>query len=196
MDARPARLRGQSGIGLRPSTGYRSVGSLTFLHPALARSMKHFLILFLSCLTSAAAVSAQSLTVQHADGREVTLTAAQLDGLPGVAGETTFHDDRVRYEGVDLRDVLGLAGVSPVDSLRGPLLRRVVLVEAADGYAAVIALADLDRSIGARSVVLVRREDGAALPPERGPFRIIVVGDRRPSRAVRQVVRVRVLDVR
>lgn len=155
-------------------------------------------ILALAVLVLASVLPAQSsapLTVVGPDGAVHTLTATQLHALPAVSGTATAHDTRFTFTGVDLRDVLRLAGVSPVDSLRRGQLRRVVVFVGADGYSALIALSDLDPSIGGRRAVLVDREDGTALPPERGPRRIIVEGDRRPSRWVRQVVRIEVRDL-
>ncbi|MEP7383557.1 MAG: hypothetical protein ABI910_17870, partial [Gemmatimonadota bacterium] len=98
-------------------------------------------------------------------------------------------------EGVDVRDVLRLAGLTPVDSLHGDMLRRVVVLVAADGYAALIALSDLDPSIGGRRAVSVEREDGAPLPAGRRPRRVIIESDARPTRWVRQVGRLEVRDV-
>ena len=135
------------------------------------------------------------LSVRRLDGTEVVLSTAQLTALPRATGRAVAHDKPFTFEGTDVRDVLRAAGVTPVDSLRGPQLRRVVVFAGADGYRAVIAQSDLDPSIGGRRAVLVDREDGAALPPARGPRRIIVEGDARPSRWVQQLVRLEVVDV-
>ncbi len=147
-------------------------------------------------LISAPLPAQSALTVRHADGTEVTLSDAQLRALPRVTGSATAHGKRFTYEGADLRDVLRAGGVTPVDSLRGPQLRRVILFVGADGYGAVIALSDLDGSIGGRRVVLVDREDGAPVTAARGPRRVIVEGDGRPSRWVQQLVRIELVDVR
>jgi hypothetical protein len=124
----------------------------------------------------AGALSAQpaatGLSVKLADGTLRHLAPSALAALPRVGGEVTFHETPVRFEGTDLRNVLRAAGVSPVDTLRGPQLRRIILFVGADGYGAAIALSDLD------------------------PYRIVIVGDRRPSRWVRQVVRLEVVDLR
>lgn len=150
-------------------------------------------------LLVSAPLSAQSnstaLTVKLIDGSERALSAEQLTALPRVAGRATAHGTTFSFEGTDVRDILRAVGVAPVDSLRGPQLRRIVLFVGADGYAAAIALSDLDPTIGGRRAVLVDREDGTALPPKRGPRRIIVEGDGRPSRWVHQVVRLEVVDV-
>jgi hypothetical protein len=149
-------------------------------------------------LFAAVALPAQTtaaLVVRAPDGHNVTLSAATVAALPRVAGTATAHENRFTYSGADLRDVLSAAGVTPVDSLRGAHLRRIVLFIGSDGYAAAIALADLDPSIGGRRAILVDQEDGKPLPPDRGPYRAIVVGDARPSRWVRQVIRLEVMDV-
>lgn len=156
------------------------------------------LILPVLILLGAATLSAQSaepLAVQRPDGAVQTLSAMQLQALPRITGTATAHETRFAFEGVNLLDVLRLAGVTPVDSLRRGQLRRVVVFVGADGYSALIALSELDPSIGGRRAVLVDREDDRALPSERGPRRIIIEGDRRPSRWVRQVVRIEVRDL-
>jgi hypothetical protein len=152
-----------------------------------------FVALFATLLVGRSA-SAQ-LVVSLPDQSAKEISAAELRALPRTTGTAIFHADTVQYEGVDLRDVLRAAGLTPVDSLRGRHLRRVVFLVGSDGYSAAIAQADIDPSIGARRVIVVDREDGATLPPERGPQRALVIGDHRPSRAVRQLVRIDVIDV-
>lgn len=155
---------------------------------------KRFGIAVVGLVLAAQSAGAQ-LSVSLPDGTTRVLSAAELRALPHRTGTAVFHTDTVEYEGVDVRDVLRAVGLSPVDSLRGRHLRRVVLLVGADNYSAAIAQAEIDPSIGARTVIVVDREDGAALPPERGPQRALVVGDHRPSRAVRQLVRIEVIDL-
>jgi hypothetical protein len=166
--------------------------------PTGNRSVMHLFKIALTLVALGAPLEAQSapLTVKRIDGTEVVVTAAQLSALPRVSGAASAHGNTFTYEGTDLRSVLRAAGVAPLDSLRGPLLRRAVVFVGADGYGAVIALSDLDPSIGGRRAILVDREDGAALPPNRAPRRIIIEGDHRPSRWVHQVVRIEIVDVR
>lgn len=134
------------------------------------------------------------LTVVGLDGKETVLAASAIAALPRVSGRANAHGNEFSYDGTELRAVLQLAGIQ-TDSLRGPMLRRVVRIVASDGYTVVLALSDLDPSIGARSVILVDREDGRPLPAEYAPRRMIVLGDVRPSRWARQVVRLVVSDV-
>jgi hypothetical protein len=75
--------------------------------------------------------------------------------------------------------------------LRG-MLTTTVLVDAADGYRAVFALAELDSELTDRVILLADTKNGQALSSREGPFRIIVPGEKRPARWVRQVTAVTV----
>jgi hypothetical protein len=147
-------------------------------------------------LAVATSAQAQDLIVRRADGSERVLSNAELRPLPRQSFEASDHGVVGRFSGVSLRSVLQLAGVGPLDSLRGPLLRRVVLLVGADGYAAAIALADLDPSIGAKQALVVDSANGRPLPAAQGPWRVMIVGDGRPSRWVRQLTRIEMSDVR
>jgi hypothetical protein len=61
------------------------------------------------------------------------------------------------------------------------------LVEATDGYRAVFALAELDPELTDRVILLADTKDGQPLSPSEGAFRVIVPGEKRPARWVRQV---------
>lgn len=152
-----------------------------------------FRLLLILCAASAS-LHAQDLTIRRVDGTDRVLSGAELRALPRQSFEASDHGTATRFSGVPLRAVLQAAGAGPIDSLRGPLLRRVVSLVGADGYSASIALTDLDASIGARQVFVVDSANGRALPSAQGPWRVVVVGDARAARWVRQLVRVRVID--
>ncbi len=127
------------------------------------------------------------------DGTTRSIPGEAIGRMPRDSIRMTFHgQDAMWFRGVALGSVLRDAGVR-TDSLRGPALATRVVIEASDGYRVVIALADLDPSIGARHVILADQADGTALPPDEGPWRLIVAGDQRPSRSARQVMSIRVL---
>jgi DMSO/TMAO reductase YedYZ molybdopterin-dependent catalytic subunit len=148
----------------------------------------------LACATFVAqSVSAQAPISVVVAGTPRTVTANSLQKLARDTARMVFHDQPVVvYQGVSLAAVLREAGVR-TDSLRGPALATRLVVEASDGYRIVLTLADLDPSLGGRRVLLADRMDGKALPASEAPWRLIVVGDHRPSRSARQVVRIRVL---
>jgi hypothetical protein len=106
------------------------------------------------------------------------------------------HGVATRFEGVDLRARLQLAGAERTDSLRGPALRRVLLLIGADGYAATVAIAALDPSLGARRVFIANCANGQPLAAAQGPWRAILLDDRSAARWVRQLQRIELDDVR
>jgi hypothetical protein len=125
---------------------------------------------------------------------EVKLDSALIARLPQVTAQGEAHGRKLSCEGVALHEFLRASGAMPAEPLRGAALARVVVVRARDGYRAVFSLAELDPSLGNRQVVLTRRCDGADLPAEDGPWRLIAPGESRPARWVRQVESIRVVE--
>jgi hypothetical protein len=67
-----------------------------------------------------------------------------------------------------------------------------VLTEAADGYRAVFALAEIDPSTTAQVILVADRKDGKPLATADGPYRLIVPKDKIHSRWVKQVTKITV----
>lgn len=126
------------------------------------------------------------------EGVARNVTAATVRSIARDSASLTFHDQpAVMYSGYPLAALLRTAGVR-TDSLRGPALSSRLVFEAADGYRVVLTLADLDPSLGGRRVLIADRMNGEPLPASEAPWRLIVVGDHRPARSARQVLRIRV----
>ncbi|WP_266364115.1 molybdopterin-dependent oxidoreductase [Tellurirhabdus rosea] len=124
----------------------------------------------------------------------LTLTTAELDAMPHTEVKATDHDGKKRrYSGIPLTDLLKRAGVAQGAQLRGKNLTKYLLVKAADGYEAVFALPELDPEFADRPVLLVDKADGEPLPKSVGPYRLVVPGEKKQARWVRQVT---VLEVR
>ena len=68
-----------------------------------------------------------------------------------------------------------------------------VLVTAADNYQTVFAVAELDPGFTDRVIFLADQRDGKPLSSTEGPLRIIVPGEKRHARWVRQVTTLTVL---
>ena len=122
--------------------------------------------------------------------------AELFTGLTRKAVSAASHDeDAQEWEGVALIDVLRKAG-APVDKqLRGAALTKVVRITAADGYQIVFSLAELDAGFANASVLLVDRQNGKALSPETGPCRLVVPGDKRAGRWIRNVQTIELLNI-
>ncbi len=121
--------------------------------------------------------------------RPLKLTAADLSKLPRRTVRAKDHDGKeASFEGVELGEVLKLAGVKSGEALRGKSLALFLVVEARDGYRAVFALPELDRAFTDRVILLADRRDGKALAAAEGPLRIVVPDEKRQGRWVRQVI--------
>jgi hypothetical protein len=91
--------------------------------------------------------------------------------------------------------VLALTG-TPTDRVRGKALRLAVLAQARDDFAAVYSLGEVSPGLSGRRMIVALTQDGAPLNAEEGPLRIVVEGDQHPSRWIRQLSRLSLVEVR
>ena len=89
-------------------------------------------------------------------------------------------------------EILARAGVPTGKDLRGKAMALFVVVEASDGYRAVFALAELDTEFTDRVILLADRRDDKPLSGQAGRLQVIVPGEKKHARWVRQVVRLKV----
>jgi hypothetical protein len=168
----------------------------------LAQRRRHDLVCFVSCFLlfasgwSVPEALAQTLQIINVEGHSTNVTAAQIESLLHVTVEMNDHDKPARFEGVPLSALLSIAGIQFGDTMRGPRMTEVLLVEAADGYKVVFALAELDSAFATREIILANKRDGKPLDAKEGPFRIVAPGDKRPARWIRQVTTLRVIAVK
>ena len=128
------------------------------------------------------------LTVKSLSGQTIHLAASDLAKLPRVHLNAVAHDGKAHeYEGVRLSDVLAKAGAPSGDLLRGKEMADFVVAEAADSYRVVFSLAELDPDFGNRQIIVADKMDGQPLPPQDGPLRLVVSGDKRQARWVRML---------
>jgi hypothetical protein len=136
-----------------------------------------------------------SLELVGPRGARRTVTAAELATMARHELSASAHNISGRFAGVRLPDLLQLVGMPRGDSLRGPALATYVVIEAADGYRVLFAAAELDAGFTDRVVLLADSRNGAALSAKDGPFQMIVPDEKRPARWVRQVRRIRVVQL-
>ncbi len=117
------------------------------------------------------------------------LTAADLKAMPRktLRVENPHSKKTEVYEGVLMEDLLKKAGVPQGEQLRGPAMATYVLVEAADNYRVVFALAELNSSFTDSEIILADTLDGAPIPGALGPFRLVAPHEKRPARWVEMV---------
>ncbi len=139
-----------------------------------------------------AAVSGPPILEVAGSATPLKLTPELLHRLPRrqVSVPATEHGSAAAFEGVRLRDLLSEAGVPAGEAVHGKYLSWIVVVDAADGYRAVFALAELDPAFTDRLVILADTRDGKPLPAAEGPLRLILPDEKRPARWVRQVTHI------
>ena len=152
-------------------------------------------IALVGLLLSAALAQCQQLTIQTAGGKQTVWARSDIESLPHVKVTTHASETSTTFEGVTLKTVLEKGGVEFGHSMRGKRLASCLLVEAADGYRAIIALPEIDPDFTDKQIVLAYLQDGKPLDAKAGPYRIVIPDERRMARWVRQVTTLKIVDV-
>lgn len=152
-------------------------------------------VLFTCVLLQPRQAICQQLAVQSASGKQTVLSKADIEGLPRVKLTANAHGEAATFEGPLLRSVLEKGGIALGETLRGKAMASCLLVEAADGYRVVIALPELDAGFTDKQVILAFLKNGKPLDEKEGPYRIVIPGEKRPARWVRQVTTLKIVDV-
>jgi molybdate transport system substrate-binding protein len=134
---------------------------------------------------------AANLLVQRTGQASHLISVDRIDALKPITQTVTFateHGDRqAEWTGPLLWDVLMASGA--MESMKvSEQPHLAVRVTGADGYSAVIALAEIAPQFAGHPIQLADRMNGASLPDN--ALRLIVPGDRRGGRSVRDVIRI------
>lgn len=121
----------------------------------------------------------QAVQVLGAVKNTLNLDAAALRALPAVTHEVGGR----RYTGVDLWSLLHTAAALEADGDSGANVQAMYLVATgADGYQALVSLAEMSPELGNRRVLIAYLLDGQ--PLARGLARLVVEGDGKAGRSV------------
>jgi DMSO/TMAO reductase YedYZ molybdopterin-dependent catalytic subunit len=134
--------------------------------------------------------AAQGVVVARSVEQTQTIDPASVRALPQVdlhVSMLTEHGTvQATYRGALLWAVLRKAGAIAGDPRSH--VRQVVMVTGRDGYTAALALGEIDPEFEGKQVLVADQQDGAALPG--GTLRLVVPGDKRGGRSVRDIVRI------
>ena len=159
--------------------------------------MKILIYTILILITVTMTVSAQTSTktepalrVEVENGKTLDLTAKDLAKFTRRDVKAKNHDGKdAIYSGYNLSDILLAAGAKiGKDELRGKEMSAYLLVEAADGYKAMFAIAEIAPEFTDKIILLADTSDGKLLDAKTGTWQIIVPDDKKHGRWVRQVV--------
>jgi DMSO/TMAO reductase YedYZ molybdopterin-dependent catalytic subunit len=143
----------------------------------------------------------RTIDVSGALPRSASLGQAELNALGATTGTWTLHGKKHQVTGVRLDKVLTHLGFTP-----GPMgkdvpvtekragFRKVVVATARDGFQAVFSVAECFQGMGPGEVLVVWAMDGKPLATADGPFRLAVPTDAEPSRSLRQLRKLEVVD--
>jgi hypothetical protein len=154
-------------------------------------------------LALAAPLTPGGLAVAGDLPRTGILTVADLARLAPESIDLKGPAGKQQARGVRLDKILVHFGFSAGDMGKRESLRdkragwkKVVRATAADGFEAAFSCAELSDQMGPTRAYVIFEVDGKPLPPEVGPLRLTVPTDKEPSRSLRQLARVEVIDLR
>jgi len=162
--------------------------------------VKNLVCIKIVCLVwfAASPAYAQTLSSFTVDGEVLKPLTLTRDNLVGMFKQdeirTTDKDGKEHvFKGVKLISILDSAGVTLGGQLRGQNLAKYVLIKAVDGYQVVFSIAEIDEGYSAQTILLAYDIDDAPLPKGEGPFRMIVPGDKRHARWIREITTIKVI---
>lgn len=141
-------------------------------------------------------------TAEEAHGIEITgdavttgtMTPDELSQLPAVEQEVRYRtskgEESGRYNGPLLWSVLEARGIADLPG-HNAQLKHSFIVEGRDGYRIVFSVGEIDPDFGNAPIQLATERDGKAMVPGEG-YRLVVPGDKRGARHVRDVVKIEV----
>jgi hypothetical protein len=141
---------------------------------------------------AAAGLAQPAIAVEGINGTSASVTSADLAKLPQQTVQTTDHGKQVTFTGVLLKDVLARVDQPLGEKFHSTGASYYLTVEAADGYRAVYAWAELDPSFTDKLLYVVTARDGHPLDAKEGPFRLVAPGEKRGARWVRQVTALKI----
>jgi hypothetical protein len=125
-------------------------------------------------------------------GKTLKITPQVLAGLDREQATMVNHSQPHTYEGVRLTELLRLVDAPTGARVHAEAVKDFLVVTGGDGFRAVLSLAETDGSVQAHPVILADRMDGAPLTAHDAPYRLVVDGDKKPSRSVYAVTRIEV----
>lgn len=158
-------------------------------------------LLTLALVAASPAPAAATVELNHGH-KKLSLDRKSLEALGTTEVTWTERGTAHKVRGVALDKVLVTAGfdkggmskeMSPAQKRAG--WKKVVRVTATDGFQAIFSCAEVSPDMGSTTAVLALDVDGKPIGDDVGPFRLVVPTDKEPSRSVRNVKRIEILDL-
>jgi hypothetical protein len=137
-----------------------------------------------------------TLTIVDEAGVKHTLAPSNVAKLPRQTVKVTSHDKEAEFSGPALMDVLKSCGVEFGEKLKGRHASTVAVLDAADGYRIVITLLEIDPATTDKIAVLADQRDGSPLGTKEGPYRLVLPGEKREIRSIRNVSTIHIVNLK
>jgi hypothetical protein len=82
------------------------------------------------------------------------------------------------------------------EKLKGRRAATVAIRDASDGYRIVISLLEIDPATSDKVAIVADRRDGELLSEKEGPYRLIMPGEKREIRSIRNLQSIRVVNLK
>ena len=149
-------------------------------HPIVLAS---FIFVLLGLSAGAQSTDTSSILVNGEVTHILVLKATDLATMNRITYSTGEGDGPEQtFSGVSLADILDRAGAPLGKQLRKENMTKYLLVKAGDGYQVLFTLPELDSSFTDRTIFLADHLNGKTMPAGKGPFRIIVPGEKKHGR--------------
>jgi hypothetical protein len=146
--------------------------------------------------SDAAPPAATALAIVDENGARHELKPADFAALPRQSAKATLHGKEGEFSGASLVDLLKSCGVEFGDKLKGRNAATVAVLDATDGYRIIVPLVDIDPATTDRIAIVADQRDGQPLDAKEGPYRLILPGDKREIRSIRNLVAIHIVNLR
>jgi hypothetical protein len=130
---------------------------------------------------------AEGLKLTGPTGQALSLTPSEIAALPHVRLSVSLEGKTLAFSGVPLTTLLDRVGAPTGKALRGKAMCDVVVASGRDGYGVALDLAETDPMFRKNQILVADLADGAPMDDQAGPLRLVVEGDLRGARFVRQL---------
>ncbi len=143
-----------------------------------------------------AAAPSKTLTVIDAGGTIHVVAPSDFAQLPQQTVKATSHEKEAEFSGASLVDLLKSCDVEFGEKLRGRRAPTIAVLDAADGYRVVISLLEIDPATTDKTAIVANMRDGEALSAKEGPYRLVLPGEKREIRWIRNLQSIRIVNLK
>jgi hypothetical protein len=110
-----------------------------------------------------------------------------LDGLPVATATLSVHGKTIACSGPLFAEVIARIGAPTGKDIGGSALNTSIIAAGRDGYRVRFSLGEIDPMLGASKAIVATTCDGKPIGETDGPYRLVVPGEQRAARSVRQL---------